>query len=105
MRTQQQPGKKQSETPETHENVNHTDGSPQPYTLCDRTTAVDSDRKNMSKEGESARTRVYKFGKRNPTTGADKQPERRWETDPDVEWTHYPSSRGKKKDRRATTPK
>ena len=82
MRTQQKPGAKLTEAPETYKTINHTDGSPQPYTSCARTTAVDVDRGNMSREEESARTRVYKFGKRNPTTSANELPERYWETHP-----------------------
>ena len=92
---------KQSMTPETHENTKHTDGNPQPSTSCVRTTTVDSEHENTTKTERSARTRINVINKRTPATGEYKQPKRRWETDPDVEWTHHPSSRSKRKIERA----
>ena len=98
MRTSQPP-REQSESPETHKNGEHTDNSPPPHASCDQNTAVDSKRKHTAEEGESARTRAYKFGRRYPTTGRNERPERWWETDPNVIWTHHPGSRSREKAR------
>ena len=92
---------KRNMAPEAQENIKHTDDYPQPSTSKVNTTTVYNKHENKAKTERSARTRINVISKRTPATGEYKQPKRRWETDPDVEWTHHPSSRSKKQIERA----